>query len=86
MSGEDRLFLTGCFFVLGITLKDACSIPGMITGCMLGALCFLATTGQLNRDAKALKAHVKWAICFCLAMLSGFFLMNRCACLRERIG
>jgi competence protein ComEC len=86
VSGEDRLFLTGCFFVLGITLKDACSIPGMITGCMLGALCFLATTGQLNRDAKALKAHVKWAICFCLAMLSGFFLMNRCACLRERTG
>ena len=86
MSGEDRLFLTGCFFVLGITLKDACSIPGMITGCMLGALCLLAMAGHLNSDAKTLKAHVKWALCFGLAMLSGFCLMNRCACPRERTG
>lgn len=84
MSGEDRLFLIGCFFILGVVLKEVCSIRVIFIGSCFGTLCFLVLARHLNKDSEGLRTHMKWAACACLAMLSGFLVMNACAFHRQR--
>ena len=83
MSGEDRLFLISCFFILGVVLKEVCSTRVIFIGSCFGTLCFLVLARLLIQDSEDLRTHMKWATCACLAMLSGLLVMNACASHRQ---
>ncbi len=85
MSGEDHLFLIGCFFTLGVFLKEACSTRVIFVGSCFGASCFLVLARLLIQDPKGLRTHVNWAVCACVAVLSGLLVMNACAFHRQSV-
>jgi len=83
VSGEDRLFLIGCFFILGVVLREVCSARVTFIGSCFGTSCCLVLARLLIQDSEGLRRHMKWAACACLAMLFGFLVMNACASHRQ---
>jgi competence protein ComEC len=79
VSGEDRLFLIGCFFTLGVVLKEVCSIRVIFALSCFGASCLLVLARLLSEDPESLRMHIKWAACASAAMLLGLLAMNACA-------
>ncbi len=85
MSEEDRLFLIGCFFILGVVLKEVCSTRVIFIGSCFGVLCFLIPVRLLIQDPETLRACVKWAAYAFAAMLSGLLIMNACTFHRQSV-
>lgn len=85
MSGEDRLFLIGCFFTLGIVLKEVCSARVIFVRSCFAVSCFLILARFLTQDPEGFRKQVNWAACACVAMLSGLLVMNASAFHRQSV-
>ncbi|NLS44470.1 MAG: DNA internalization-related competence protein ComEC/Rec2 [Firmicutes bacterium] len=83
MSGEDRLFLFGCFFILGIVLQGIYSDQSVLIPVCVAVECFLVIGIFLFRIKGQRRVYVNWAILLCAAMVIGALIMGVCTARRR---